>query len=667
VFTAQEDVLEGPLVAVLSDALWRRRFAADPNIVGSNIRLDGENYSVIGIMPPDFAYPDAGTQVWVSLWRQLSKQAQHSRGNHRLNILARLKPGVTVAQARTELDGIAKRIYQTSLNTGEVTGKGANVTTLAEQTVARVKPMLVMLSGAVACVLLIACVNVTNLLLTRALARRREIAIRAALGATRGQLLRQFLTESLLLAGCGAALGIALAMWTTVALVRRAGDIPRIEHAGVNSEVLWFTIAIAFLTGVAVGLAPALSSSRADLAGTMQEGGRSATIGKRTSWLRDSLVAVEVALSLVLLIGCGLLLKSFVKLRGVDAGYSAEHVLTLRVALPASKYATDAQRVVFFETLLERTRALPGVESAGMVTVVPLAGHWSDETFTIAGHPPLAPGQFLDALTRTADPDYFRTLGVPLKKGRFFTRADRLEQGNKAIVSEAFVQKFMPGEDPIGQHINLGGPREIVGVVGDVRKLQAIDPQPTMYYPLLRGGASSTTLVIRTAVAPEFLAIPAQKELGRIDPDLPAIDVRTMDQIAEGGTTQRRFGLTLLSLFAGLAVVLASIGLYGVLAYSIEQRTTEMGIRIALGASAGKLARMVLWQGLKPAGIGIAIGLVGGAAATRLLETLLFDVKPADPQVLAAVVVLLLLISAMACFVPAWRSTRIDPVVALRN
>src|SRR5258708_5415655 len=424
------------------------------SIVGSNIRLDGENYAVIGIMPPDFGYPNADTQVWVSLWRDLSPRAQHSRGNHGLNILARLKPGVTVAQARTELDGIARRIYQNTLKTGEITGKGANVATLAEQTVARVKPLLVMLSGAVACVLLIACVNVTNLLLTRALARRREVAIRAALGATRGQLLRQFLTESLLLAGCGAGLGIALAMWTTDALVRRAGDIPRIEHAGVNSEVLWFTIAIAFLTGVAVGLAPALSSSRGDIAGTMQEGGRSSTGGKRTSWLRDSLVAVEVGLSLVLLIGCGLLLKSFVKLRSVDAGYSAERVLTLRLALPASRYATNAQRVAFFETLLERTRALPGVESAGMVMAVPLAGHWGDETFTIVGHPPLAPGEFLDALRRTADPEYFRTIGIPLKKGRFFTAADRLEQGAKVIVSEAFERKFMPGEDPVGQHMD---------------------------------------------------------------------------------------------------------------------------------------------------------------------------------------------------------------------
>jgi predicted permease len=667
VFTPEEDSLEAPRLTILSDALWRRRFASDPNVIGANIRLDGENYSVIGIMPPGFDYPGPGIQLWVSMWRHEPKGSQHSRGNHHLSIVGRLKPGVTVSQANTELDGIARRIHQAALAKGELTGKGAAVSPLAERTVARVKPMLVMLVGAVACVLLIACVNVTNLLLTRALARRREVAIRAAIGATRGQLLRQFLTESLLLAGIGAALGIWLAIWATDALVRRAGDIPRIEEAGINSDVFWFTVSVALLTGIVVGLAPALASSRVDLTSTMQEGGRASTPGKRTGLFRDTLVAVEVALSLMLLIGCGLLLKSFLKLRSVDAGYTADRVLTMGISLPSSRYSTNPQRVAFFETMLERTRSIPGVLAAGMVTIPPLAGHWSDESITIEGRPPLPPGQFQQALNRTADPDYFRVLGIPLKQGRFFTSADRLDAPPVMIISEAFARAYFPGEDPLGKRVILGGPREIVGVVGDVRKQLQLDPEPTMYSPLFRGSASNTTLVVRTAGDPASLAIPIQKELGRLDSDLPAISVRTMDQIAEGGTGQRRFGLTLLTLFAGLAVVLAAIGLYGVLSYSIEQRTAELGIRLALGASTGQIARMVLWQGMKPAALGIVAGLAGGAAATQLLETLLYGVKPADPQVLAGVVALIVLVSAAACLVPAWRSTRIDPVVALRS
>jgi predicted permease len=668
-YASSEDDLKAPLLAVIGDSLWRRRFAADPSVIGSQIKLNGVSYTLLGVMPPGFDYPASGTQIWVSLWRHLQANSQHSRGNHRLSLVARLRSGVSVAAAGTELEGIAQRIHQLALNTGEITGKGANVAPLAEMMVARVRPTLLALFGAVACVLLIACVNVTNLLLARAAARRREVAIRAALGAGRRQLLAQFLTESLLLSISGAGLGLLLASWGSSTLIRMAGDLPRIDGAGVNGVVLWFTLAIAILTGVSVGLVPAFSASRVALASAMHEGGRASTAGRSRTLFRDALVAAEVALSLMLLIACGLMLKSFARARAVDAGYSVHDAITLRVVLPSSRYRSDAQRLAFYETLLERVRALPGAVSAGLVTIPPLAGHWGDQTFTIVGRPPLPPGQFMDALNRSADPDYFRTLGIPLKRGRFFEPTDRLDHADKAIISEAFVSTFLPGEDPIGQHIQLGTSIfEIVGVVGDVRKVVELEPQPTMYFPQFSGSAGSNviTLVVRTQGDPNALAMPVQRELSRLDPQMPATAVRTMEEIADNAVKQRRFTLVLLSLFAGLAVLLASIGLYGVLAYNTQQRTGELGIRMALGASGTAIVRLVLAQGLKPALAGILIGLAGGAAATRLLESLLFGVKPSDPQVLAGVVIVIAAVSAAASLLPAWRATRIDPATALR-
>jgi predicted permease len=668
-FAGSEDSLQGPLLAVIGDSLWRRRFGADPKTVGSQMRLNGVNYTIIGVMPPGFDYPTSQSQIWVALWRHLDARSQRSRGNHRLSLVARLRSGVSVAEAGGELNGIAAAIHEQAKNSGEITGKGATVAPLAERAVANVKSTLIALFGAVACVLLIACVNVTNLLLTRAAGRRREVAIRAALGAGRAHLLRQFLAESLLLTTTGAALGLALAAWGSNVLVKMAGNIPRVEYAGVNGAVLWFVAGLAAVTGIAVGLAPAFSASRVTLASAMQDGGRAMTSGRSRTIFRDALVTVEVALSLMLLAGCGLLLKSFARARSIDAGYSVHSALTLRVILPGARYQTASQRVAFYEALVERARALPGAVSAGLVTIPPLAGHWGDQTFTIVGHPPLPPGQFMDALNRTADPDYFRTLGIPLKRGRFFTSADRLDRADKMIISESLARAFFPGEDPIGQRIQLGIPTfEIVGIVGDVKKTVEAEILPTMYISQLGGsiGGNVVTLVVRTQGDPNALAIPLQRELGKLDPELPAIDVRTMEDIEEVAVKQRRFTMTLLTLFAGLAMVLASIGLYGVLAYNTQQRTTELGIRIALGASAGGVARMVLAQGMRPAAIGIVAGLAMGAGAARWIESLLFDVKPGDPQVLGATVVLLALVSAVACLLPAWRAGRVDPAVALR-
>jgi putative ABC transport system permease protein len=666
-FLADDDRPDAERVVIVSDSLWRRRFAAGRNVVGTRTRIDGESYNIVGVMPRGFVFPDAEAQVWLPVWRNVSPRAKQNRGNHRFSVLARLNPGIGLEQARTELDGIARRIKQQF--PGALTGAGANVALLQDRMVARVRPMLLVLMGAVACVLLIACVNVTNLLLVRASARRREVAIRVSLGASRFELMKQFLTESLLLSIGGAVLGLALASWGTNALIKMAGAIPRIEMVGLNGRVLWFTATVAVLTGVVAGLAPAFSSVRAALSAAMLESGRSSTSGRSRRAFRNALVAVEIALSLTLLLGSGLMLKSFLRLHAVDPGFLPDRLLTIRFSLPQSRYKEPAQRTEFYETLASSVGNLPGIAAAGLVTVLPLAGHQMDSTFSIEGHPPLPQGHFLDAVIRNADPGYFKSMGIPLKRGRVFTAFDRLKAANKAVISESMAAAFFPHEDPLGKRL-LGisdQPYEIVGIVGDARQNLALPPEPTMYFPLLEGAYTFAALVVRAAADPDSLSLPIQREMRRLDPDLPAVTVKTMDEMAALQTSQSRFGFTLIALFGAVAVVLASIGLYGVLAYSIGQRTGELGIRIALGANTPRIAGMVVWQGMKPAAVGMLAGVLLGSAATRLLQSLLFDVKPTDASVLIAAVGLLSAIALMACFIPAWRATRIDPMQALRS
>jgi predicted permease len=662
-----EDDRRDARVAVISEGLWRRRFGGDPSAIGSSIRLDGEMHTIIGVIPAAFGFPTSTTQVWLPVAPSVSPNYTQQRGNHRFQVLARLKRGISVEQARTELDGIARRIRQQ--HPADLTGKGANVVSLAERMVSRVRPMLLVLLGAVACVLLIACVNVTNLLLARAVSRRREVAVRSALGAGRWHIAVQFLTESLLLSVGGAALGLVLAVFGTDVLIKLAGYIPRIETVRVNGAVLAFTAAIAILTGLAVGLVPALSSSNIGLTQAMQEGGRSSTAGRGRSLFRDTLVGVEVALSLMLLIGAGLMLKSFEKLRAVDPGFVPDRLITIRFSLPSQRYKTPAQIASFYRDVLDRVRTTPGVQAAGIVTIAPLAGHFMDNTFTIVGRAPLPPGQFMYAVVREADPDYFKSAGIRLKRGRVFTGAEWLDTADKAVITEAMAAAYFPNEDPIGKRIRVSDKEifEIVGIVGDALQNLGLPPEPTMYFPLFRGGYSFATLMVRAAADPNLISLPVQKEMRALDPDLPAVTVKTMDEMMWGATQQNRFGLTLIALFAALAVILASVGLYGVLAYSVGQRTSELGVRIALGAGSPAITKLVVWQGLKPALAGIAVGIAGGIAGTRLLQTMLYEVSPTDPAVLAAVVALLMLITLAASFIPAWRATRIDPVIALRT
>jgi predicted permease len=665
---SDDDRPEAPRAIIISNGLWQRRFGGSPRIVGSAIRLDGESYTVVGVMPPSFDFPNTETQVWAPMFRQMPARDQHNRGSHRYDVVGRLRPGVNVSQANVELDGIARRIRQQYPN--ELTGPGATVASLQERTVFRVRILLLVLLGAVGCVLLIACVNVTNLLLARALARRREAAIRTALGAGRLQLVRQFLIESTLLSGFGAILGLVLAKLGVKLLLSMTTDIPRSEAAHVSPTVLLFTAGVAVLTGVVVGLAPAFSCLGLNLASAIHDsGGRSATGSRRRRFLGDALVATEVALSLVLLIGSGLLLKSFARLRAVDPGFAPEHLLTMRFSLPASQYKTRVLKTAFYENLLARVRTLPGVTAAGMVTTLPVTGHVMDNTFTIVGHPPLPPGQFLDAVVRAADPGYFQAMGIPLKRGRVFAASERLEAAQLVIISESMARQFFRGEDPLGQRLNFnGGPNyEIVGIVGDVRTELAQEPEPTMYWPLMYGSFSFAALAVRTPGNPNAIALPVQKEVSRLDPDLPVVSVLTMEEVLSKGTAQRRSSLMLLGLFAGLATMLAAIGLYGLLAYSIRQRTSELGIRIALGARPAHVIGMILAQGLRPAAAGVLIGFVIAGGAVRVLQSLLFDVKPLDLQVFFAVAALLIAIAALACAIPARRAMRIDPAMSLRS
>jgi len=662
IFREEDDRQDASRVIVISSTFARRRNIA----LNSAIRLDGEAYTVIGIMPAGFDYPTADTLYWLPVNRMLRPNFKTNRGNHRFSAIARLKPGVSLEHARTELDSIAVRIHRDFPDT--LTGKGANVVPLADRMVSGVRTMLLVLLGAVGCVLLIACVNVGNLLLARAIAARREVAVRIALGASRVRIARQFLTEGVILAAAGAAAGILLANAGTRALISMAGYIPRIDTVRVNAAVLAFTAGIAILTGVGVGLVPALTAARGNLSDAMREGGRGSTAGRRRGWVRDGVIAAQIALSLILLMGAGLMLKSFARLRAVEPGFNPDRLLTLHFSLPAQRYKTPVQIAGFYRDVLDKVRATPAVQSACLITVPPLGGHFMDNVFTIDGRAPLPPGQFIDAVVREADPDYFRCAGIPLKRGRGFTPAEWLTAADKAVITEGMAAAFFPNEDPIGKRIRTSRTQsyEIVGIVGDTRQKLAAEPEPMMYFPLFAGDTPYATLMVRAAGDPNLLSLPVQKQMRAMDADLPAVTVKTMDEVLWGSTQQNRFGLTLIALFAVLAVVLAAVGLYGVLAYSVGQRANELGIRIALGAQAPTITRLVVWQGFRPAIAGIVAGIAGAFATTRLLQTMLFDVKPGDPLVAASVVVLLTTVTLIASAVPAWRASRIDPAITLR-
>ncbi|MGA2739816.1 MAG: ABC transporter permease [Bryobacteraceae bacterium] len=682
-FRDEEDRPGAARVAVISFALWQHRFGGAPDIVHRQIRLDSELYNIVGVMPQSFGYPYRTVAAWVPIERYLDAGQLQSHGHHMLTVIGRLRPGVSVEQARTEIDGIARRFKQE--HPEEITGKGGNAVPLSDHSpnynVQAVRVSLLVLFGAVGCVLIIACVNVANLLLTRALGRQREVAIRSAVGATRARIVRQLLTESVTLSLLGGAGGLLLASLATDTLAARApyaAYLPGIDRIGVDRPVFLFTFSVALLTGIAAGLFPAFQGSRSDIVESLK--GRSVSTGRSHARFRDALVAGEVALSLVLLAGAGLLLRSFSRLQNVHTGVRTDHTLTMATDLPQASYKTRAEVAAFYRQLPDREQAVPGVQSAGLVTCAPVGGHCGDWVFLIEGRT-LPPGKLMDALYRAADPGYFTAAGIPLLEGRTFTARDDAgfddlhPRPDAAVVSESFAKRFFPGEAAIGKRIYLPGESatrkhphfEIIGIVGDV--VQRLDSavQPTLYVPLLDGDFNEAFIVLHTSGDPHAVASAARHQIHALDRDLPVFEIRTMDEIIGLSARNREFSVLLLGLFAGLALGLAAVGLYGVLSYVVSQRTAEIGIRMALGAPSSEVRRLILMQGMKPALAGIAAGLMGAAFGTKLLSGLLFGVGAGDPLTFVSVPVVLLIVAAIACLIPAIRATRIDPTLALRR
>jgi putative ABC transport system permease protein len=665
-FRAEEDVPGKNNVIVLSHRSWQRRFGADPNIVGRGVTLSGVSSTVVGVAPPGFEFP-RDAEYWVPLALDTGKA---TRGGHFLAVIARLKPGVTPEQAGAEMKTIAERLATQYPDTNGQ--ESAEVVPLLEQTVGSVRESLLALFAAVGVVILIVCANVANLLLVRASVRDKEIAIRTALGAGRGRLVRQMLAESVILAVAGGTLGVLFAYLVIRPIqTLSAGSIPRVQDVSLDATVLLFALAVSLATGVLFGLVPAWQASRASVAGVLKEGGRSSATGGGR-WTRNALLVAEVALSLVLLVGAALLLRSFARLGDVDPGFRAEGVLTFRVSLPQQSYQGREKRTAFFDTLLTKLEALPQVRAAGMTQTLPMRGDYM-LSFEIQGRPDPPPNAEPSANYRVVSPNYFSALGVPLKRGRWFTARDNMAKAPLvAVVDEAFVARHFPDEDPIGRGLDIGngsdGYFEIVGVVGDVRS-DALDvtPKPTMYAPFGQDAFGTMWILASTDGDPTALTSLARQTLREIDPTLPAYSIAPLATAVSDSVAQRRFSMLLLAAFAGVALFLAAVGIYGVVAYGVTQRTQEIGVRMAIGAERRDVLALVIGGGLKLALLGIAIGLAGALALSRLIETMLFDVRPFDPPSYAATAALLLVIAAFACYMPARRAMKIDPIIAIRQ
>ena len=671
-FNADENTPGRTNVVVLSHGLWSQRFGSDPSVIGRNITLDGVKREVIGVMPKGFSYP-ADRDAWVPLEYNQNFVSQQRRAWY-LSVVARLKPGVTPEQSAAEVETLGRNLARQYPDSNSEIGMTTNP--LLESMVGDIRPAVLLLLGAVGFVLLIACTNVANLLLARAAARGSEMAVRTALGAGRGRLVRQLLTESVMLSMVGAALGLLFAVWGVELLTRLEPEgIPRLENVAVDGAVIAFTIVVAIVTGVLFGLVPAFSATRG-LNATLKEGGRGAVTSRGGARVRGMLVVAELALAVMLLAGAGLLMRSFVKLQAVDPGFKPEQALTFDLTLPDVRYVEDEQRVAFYDQLLPKLRALPGVRSASAVLGLPLSGLDLIISFAVEGRPPVPPSQQPAMQVRVATPDYFGSVGIPIKRGRGFTEDDRAESTKVVVITEAAARQYFPNEDPIGKTIRLGWGRgagrpraggEVVGIVGDVKDAGLNEPEPPqIYLPYRQWPITFMTVVMKTSVPPASLVDAARAQVLSVDPNLPLSQVDTLEGIVARSISQQRFYMALLAVFAAVALILAAIGIFGVLSYAVSQRTREIGIRMALGAQGRWVITLVVRQAMLLVGAGVLIGTGLSLFLSRTMKTMLFSITPTDPATFATVAAVLAAVALFASYLPARRATRVDPIVALR-
>nr|QEO74751.1 ABC transporter, permease component [uncultured bacterium] len=668
-FSPDEDQQGKNRVAILTHNLWQRRFNSDPAIIDQSITLDGVPYTVVGILPAGFKSVIPGLEGEPDVWRPLATQiTPQSRGLHFLMVIGRVKEGVSLDRAQAEVSTIASRLEQEYPASN--TGFGIALEPLKQAVVSDTRAALLVLFGAVFLVLLIGCGNIANLLLARAIERQKELAIRAALGASRGRLIRIILTESAVLAFAGAVFGVLLAYWgIKVILSFSPGNIPRLDEVGIDGLTLAFTFGISLLTSLICGLAPALYLTKVNLNDMLKETGRSATASASGRRFRNGLVVSQVGLTLVLLIGAGLMLKSFYRLLNVDPGFSSDKISTMRVSLPRAVYTDPAKSMALFERLVENSRALPEVETVGAVDFLPMSRPPSCNSFTIVGQPPPQPGSGPCTEMRVVTPDYLASVGIPMISGRPLSEHDTDKTTLVALINDAARKKFWPSENPLGQRVTVGNQTfEIVGLVGDVKNF-GLDSEatPEMYFALRQSPVSSMYLVVRSSADPKTVAEGVQRELHSLDKGVPIYSVKTMEQYISESVSPRRFNMLLLGIFASLALILAAVGIYGLISYSVSQRSQEIGLRLAVGAQRGDILKLIVGHSLKLTGAGIAIGVIGAIGLAGLMTKLLFSVTVFDVPILVGTSVLLTVVSLVSSFVPAFRATRVDPLIALRQ
>lgn len=672
VLTAADDKTGGPFVVVLSQELWRRQFNSDAQIIGKTIPLSGNVYTIIGVMPAGFASPRDNSEAWTPI-HVSNPLAANFRGVHFLRTYGRLSDGVNIEQARAEMQVIDQNLA--TQYPADNKNRATALIPLHERVVGQSRQSLLVLFAAVSLVLLIACANFANLLLARSAEREREFVIRAALGAGRWRLMRQLLTESVLVSLSGGTLAVLLAIWGTNLLVwLKPENLPRLQEIGVDVRVLVFTFGISLLTGVIFGLLPAWTASRGGVSEALKEGGRSATAGGARQRLRSTFVVAELAVALILLVGAGLLIKTFWNLRSVEPGFRPDHLLTMRVELPEARYKEKDKQTRFRTQALAAINSLPGVQAA-MVSELPLSGDALDHDFVIEGRPPIAAGDEPSLQTRSVMGEYFQAMQMPLRAGRNFGPQDFDARAPLVgIVNDAIVRQYFPNEDPLGKRVRWARDPEvhwmtIIGVVGDVKHFGLDLPElPALYspYPQAEPWKRWMTFVARTQSAPAAMAPAIKQQVWKVDSQLPVTKVQTMDEVAASSFATRSFNMLLLAIFAGLALVLAAVGIYGVMSYAVTQRTQEIGIRMALGARAPDVLRLIIRTGMTMTLIGVVIGLAGAVALTRLMTTLLFGVTPTDKLTFAVVAGVLIVVAFLACYLPARRATKVDPMEALR-